>query len=290
MAVPRPRETLTLDQAARDALGGSYEELADGTTHYQLRGAAGGQTVVMLHGGTVPLWTWELQVPALVAAGFRVLCYDMFGRGYSDRPALTYDRALYRRQLGQLLDALGLALPVDLVGTSFGGAVAVDFAQHTPDRVRRIALIAPVVHSVNNPLLAPLRLPGLGELLMRTVVAPKLAARAAEFFAHTATPEVYLRRYTEQMTYRGFARSLLSMVRSDALGDFRDAYRVVGAQHRPVQLIWGSADTEITSAAIADARAALGAVDYHQLDGAGHGAVVEQPDRINDLLVEFLSD
>ena len=127
-------------------------------------------------------------------------------------------------------------------------------------------------------------------MLMRTIVARKMAARAAEFFAHTATPEVYLRRYTEQMTYHGFARSLLSMIRGDALGDFRDAYRAVGAQHRPVLLIWGSADTEITGAAIADARAALGAVDYHQLEGVGHGAVVEQPDRINDLLVDFLSD
>ena len=45
MGVPRPRETLTLDQAARAALGGSYQALADGVTHYQLRGAAGSQTI-----------------------------------------------------------------------------------------------------------------------------------------------------------------------------------------------------------------------------------------------------
>ena len=290
MKVARPRETRTLDAAARADLGGSYQALTDGVTHFQLRGPEQGQVVVMLHGGTVPLWTWELQVPALVDAGFRVLSYDMFGRGYSDRPAVVYDRALYRRQLGQLLDSLDVAQPVDLVGTSFGGAVAVDFAMHRPDRLRRIALIAPVVRSVASPLLAPLRLPVVGELLMRTIVARKITARAAEFFAHTSSPETYLARYIEQMTYRGFARSLLSMVRSDALGDFRDAYRVVGTQHRPVLLIWGSADTEITGTAIADARAALGTVDYHELDGAGHGAVVERPDRINDLLVGFLSD
>ncbi len=287
---PRPRERRALDAAARQALGGSYVELADGVTHYRLIGPADGQVVVMLHGGTVPLWTWELQMPALVEAGFRVLAYDMYGRGYSDRPEVVYDRALYRRQLLGLLDELVSGLAVDLVATSFGGAIAVDFTMQFPDRVRRIALVAPVVFSVENPLLAPLRLPLVGDLLLRTVVLPKVVARAAEFFAHTPAPEEYLRRFTEQMTYRGFARALLSMVRSDALGDYRDAYRAVGAQHRPVQLIWGDADTEITAEAIADARAALGEVDYHELAGVGHGAVVEQADQINRLLVGFLSD
>ena len=201
MKVARPRETRTLDAAARADLGGSYQALTDGVTHFQLRGPEQGRVVVMLHGGTVPLWTWELQVPALVEAGFRVLSYDMFGRGYSDRPAVVYDRALYRRQLGQLLDTLGVAQPVDLVGTSFGGAVAVDFAMHRPDRLRRIALIAPVVRSVANPLLAPLRLPVVGELLMRTIVARKITARAAEFFAHTSSPETYLARYIEPTAF-----------------------------------------------------------------------------------------
>ena len=69
MKVARPRETRTLDAAARADLGGSYQALTDGVTHFQLRGPDQGQVVVMLHGGTVPLWTWELQVPALVEAG-----------------------------------------------------------------------------------------------------------------------------------------------------------------------------------------------------------------------------
>ncbi len=38
MKLPRPRETLTLDEAARGALGGSYRALADGVTHYRMRG------------------------------------------------------------------------------------------------------------------------------------------------------------------------------------------------------------------------------------------------------------
>ena len=66
----------------------SFIDLSVGKTHYELVGPETGRTVVLLHGGTIPMWTWDRQVPALVEAGFRVLRYDMCGRGYSDSPEL----------------------------------------------------------------------------------------------------------------------------------------------------------------------------------------------------------
>ena len=284
----RHRETRQLDAAARAAVGGDYIELGDGVTHYELQGPEDGQVVVLLHGGTVPLWTWTLQLPALVEAGFRVLAYDMYGRGHSDRPRLVYDRELFRRQAMELIEALGLAGPVDLVGTSFGGCTAVNIAAAAPERVRRVALVAPVVVSVQIPALKLFRLPLIGEWLMSGKVLPMLQSRAGDLFEPLPDAESYVARYLEQMTYDGFARSFLSMIRSDALGDYRDAYRRVGAQDHPVLLVWGNADTEITAEAIAEARAALPGVEYHELDGVGHGSVVERPDLINELLVAFL--
>jgi pimeloyl-ACP methyl ester carboxylesterase len=41
--------------------------------------------VVLVHGATVPMFTWDSIVPGLVAAGYRTVRYDMWGRGHSDR-------------------------------------------------------------------------------------------------------------------------------------------------------------------------------------------------------------
>jgi pimeloyl-ACP methyl ester carboxylesterase len=69
--------------------------------------------------------------------------YNLYGRGYSDRPDTIYDRALFERQILSLLSALRIDRPVDLVGVSMGGAVAVGFTDRYPARVRKLGLIDP---------------------------------------------------------------------------------------------------------------------------------------------------
>lgn len=96
-------------------------QLSFGNTDYELTGPEAGPLVVLLHGGSIPMWTWDRQVPVLVNAGFRVLRYDMFGKGTSACPVVEYDRNLFRSQLLDLLNSLGLTEPVHLVGFSFGG-------------------------------------------------------------------------------------------------------------------------------------------------------------------------
>ena len=85
-----------------------------------------------MHGATIPMWIWDPQVESLTKAGFSVLRYDLYGRGYSDRPHTEYNRDLYRSQLLELLDQLGIKEPVDLVGMSLGGAIATDFTANYP--------------------------------------------------------------------------------------------------------------------------------------------------------------
>jgi len=67
------RETRTLDAPMREALGGTYVMLPGGVTHYELSGPADGEKVVLIHGGTIPFYAWDAQMPPLHDAGFRVL-------------------------------------------------------------------------------------------------------------------------------------------------------------------------------------------------------------------------
>ena len=282
------RETQALDAKARARLGGSYAKLSDGVTLYKWAGPEGGPVVVLVHGGTVPHWGWEVQVPGLTKAGFRVLLYDMYGRGYSDRIAGPYDRALYARQLKELLDKLGVDKKVDLVSTSFGSAVAAHFTARYPRRVGRLVMIAPLVNSVANPTVELLKTPLIGPVLLRLVGIATFESRAKVFFAMGPDAARYGRLFTEQFTWRGTERALLSMLETDALGDYRPDYRKAGAGGRAVLIIRGSVDTEITVEAIAQARRAMPGAKYVELPGIGHGAVLQAATRVNRLTVDFL--
>jgi len=110
-----------LNELTRHEAGGSFIPLSDGVTHYELSNPHLKETVVLVHGFSVPYFIFDPTFEFLTNSGFRLLRYDLFGRGFSDRPEARYNIELFLRQLGDLLDELGLTLPVSLVGLSTGG-------------------------------------------------------------------------------------------------------------------------------------------------------------------------
>ena len=80
------RESETLTDAVRSQVSGSFLRLADGVVHYELAGppptVLDARTVVLIHGFSVPYYIWDPTFEALAQAGFRVLRYDLYGRGY----------------------------------------------------------------------------------------------------------------------------------------------------------------------------------------------------------------
>ena len=123
IALPLALETERedLDDEARSLATGSFVELTDGQVHYELAGSGDGPVVVLVHGFSVPSFIWDPTFEELLSQGFRVLRYDLFGRGFSDRPDVDYDGTLFVEQLHELLAELGIEEPVDLVGLSMGG-------------------------------------------------------------------------------------------------------------------------------------------------------------------------
>ena len=121
----------------------SLSGLSDGFTHYEIGGPPAGPVVVLAAGATVPYYIWDPTFAALVQAGFRVLRYDYYGRGYSDRPDMPFTQELYVRQFTELLESLHITQPFDLVGLSFGGSVITSVAARHPARVRSLVYVDP---------------------------------------------------------------------------------------------------------------------------------------------------
>ncbi len=101
-------ETKEIDEKLRASTCGSFIRLSNGFTHYELCGPDSGEAVVLVHGFSVPYFIFDPTFDFLVDSGFRVLRYDLFGRGFSDRPHVKYNMDLFVDQLRELLDSLNL--------------------------------------------------------------------------------------------------------------------------------------------------------------------------------------
>lgn len=285
--VVRNPERAVLDAAARQAAPGQFVRLSDGVTHFGISGPPGGTPVVLVHGFSVPSYIWDSTATALAAAGFRVLRYDLFGRGYSDRPDVRYDADLVDRQLGELLDSVGFAGPVHVMGLSYGGLVTATFTGRHPERVRSLTLVDPAAGRID-PLPWYLEMPLLGPIVWQILAVPGMADNQLSDFLEPGRWPDWPDRYRVQMQYRGFGRALRSTAMSLAANDLDSMYATVGKQGFPVQLIWGTEDETVPIALSEGLRTAIPRVQFHPIKRAGHLPHIEQAQTVNSILLAFL--
>ena len=280
----RRLEYAELDESARESATGQFIDLSDGSTHFQLAGPDSGQVVVLVHGFSVPFYIWDGTFEMLSENGFHVLRYDMYGRGYSDRPETVYDRSLYERQLLDILEALDMDTPVSMAGISMGGAVAVDFAVRHPDKVRKLVLLAPLYDSREPPPVPEL----VTIYLMRTMYAQKLRDnQMTDFYRPELFPD-WADRYRVQMKYKGFQHALVSTIHHYLPADHRENYRRLGEMGKPVLLIWGREDQTLPYAGSEVVRGLLQA-EFMPVAEAGHLPHLERAKEVNARIIEFLA-
>ena len=284
------QEKITLSDTVRLALPGQFVKLPLGVVHYELAGPDDAPTVVLVHGFSVPYYIWDPTFEALTQAGFRVLRYDLYGRGFSDRPEKNYDLDLFVTQLEELLPALNIQGPVDLVGLSMGGPIVASFANHHPDQVRSLILIDPEVAPVSTQRIFPLNIPLVGEYLMTIYVAPVELPKTQsdDFYRPDRFPD-WEAMYRVQLQYKGFRRAILSTIRLQPGMDSLAEFGAVGQQNLPALLIWGREDKTVSSADMQQLVKLISGTEYHIIDEAGHIPQYERPEVVNPLLVEFLN-
>ncbi len=112
--------------------------------YYEDRGPVGGPPVVLIHGWPLSSRSWENQVPALIAAGHRVITYDRRGFGNSSQPWSGYDYDTFTADLAALIEHLDLS-GVTLVGFSMGGGEVVRYiGTHGTSRIAKAVLASAV--------------------------------------------------------------------------------------------------------------------------------------------------
>lgn len=284
-------EKEVLNEQTRSSLDGDFIELIDGVTHYELKGDEEAKTIVLVHGNAAPYFSWDNNFDYLVDAGFRVLRYDVFGHGFSDRPDIDkYNRDLYDRQLVELLDKLGINEPIYIAGTSQGGSISIYFTAAHPGKVEKIALLSPLFDSFKGEGMTNLlKSKVLGEYLMG-VVGDKSLVNPSKVLYSSEKNEELKEKLSRQIHYKGKKRAVLANIRGDGINDATSFYKKVKEQGIPMLLTWGENDRSISGVSMTRLRHMIPEIQYYELEEASHLAHYEFSEKINPILVKFFKE
>jgi pimeloyl-ACP methyl ester carboxylesterase len=267
--------------------------------HVVKAGPPDGPLVILLHGFPELWYGWRHQMPALAAAGWRVMAPDQRGYGHSDKPDRPEDYALDR--LGE--DIVGLADAAGrtsfcVVGHDWGGIVAWWLAQQHPERVARAVILnAPHPAAFRRyALLHPgqlarswyvlfFQLPALPELAFRAG-GYRLGVRALKSHSRPGTFSAEdIARYRSAWEQPGALTGMINWYRALRLG-LPESGRV----RNPVLVLWGDRDAFLQPGVAEDALRLADDARLVHLPEAGHWLHHEEPDRVNQLLLAFLAD
>ncbi len=229
-----------------DQTTGDFAQLSDGLTHYRWIGPDDGPVVVMVHGLTTPLIVFQTLAQGLARDGYRVLLYDLYGRGLSDCPKAPQTRAFFLRQLSQLLEDQKISDPIAVVGFSMGGAIGTCFAAAKPDRVKQLILLAPAGMTFNE---------GRFWWFCRTVpiVGDWAHALTARLILRTAVPDVLpthsrheiFAAQRAELNRRGYLPATLSSRRGMLSETLQNEHEAIAQSAVKVTAIWGENDQDI---------------------------------------------
>jgi 3-oxoadipate enol-lactonase len=244
-----------------------------------------GPLVVFLHGIGGNRTNWHDQLPVFAAAGFHAVAWDARGYGLSDDYDGPLDFADFSHDLARLLDHLGAAT-AHLVGLSMGGRILQDFYPRYPERVAALVLCdtfpgfdssfkpeqrEEFVRLRKQPLLEGKEPKDIAPVVAKTLIGPK------------ATEQQFQRLVASmsQLHKASYIKTVEATTYYDRVADLPNI-------KVPVLLVYG-ADDRLTPVKIGERmQRDIPNARLEVIEDAGHLVNIEQPDRFNELVIEFL--
>lgn len=279
----------------------SYADLGDVRLH--LVDAGAGPLVVLLHGFPEFWYTWRHQIPALVGAGFRVIAPDMRGYNLSAKPGGVgaYDIEHLARDVARLVEWAGEERAC-VVGHDWGAMVAWEVAMRHPDRVTRLGIL-----NVPHPrrMLAGFRtvrqlrrswyvfflqLPVVPEaLLAATRFAPFRYMMRREPVRPDAFDGEDLRAFEDAWSQPGAMHAAINYYRAAMRRSIGRTLREMRRIDAPTLVVWGEQDPHLGAELAEPERKWVPDVRVVRLPEASHWVQNDAPERVNELLIEFLA-
>jgi pimeloyl-ACP methyl ester carboxylesterase len=253
-----------------------------------------GSAVVLVHGLGGFIENWAYNINAL-AERHRVYAMDLMGFGRSDKTPLIRDINVLVKFINDFMETMRIE-KASLVGNSLGGGLVLQFALDYPAKVEKLVLVDNA--GIGRDVISDFKvcsIPVLGELLTR----PSLKG-TARLWKEIVCDPVIITPELVNLTYGiisqpGAKKALLAELRSGInLGGQRanlvnSVLNRLSALTAPTLVVWGKKDRIIP---VAHAQIAVNKVPGARLEifeRCGHMPQLEQPEKFNKLVLDFLS-
>jgi pimeloyl-ACP methyl ester carboxylesterase len=274
---------------------GGWAPLVQGNLYYRWYEPeiSNNEIVVLVHGFSTPHFVWDGMKEFLVDAGYKVLVYDHFGRGFSERPSVVYDQDLYVESLKGLLDYQNISQSVHLVGYSMGGPVVGYFTQQYPDSVKSISFIAPAGFMKEDSVSRIAVMPVVGDWFWQ-VFGKWLYFREVRNEATSSDDSVglseskFVKKYSVQMKYKGLIEALLSTVRNFNFFNAKRMFDKVGDLKIPTITIWGTDDGVVPFAGSSELMQSIPHSELKIINEGKHDIAYANPSVVGNTILEFL--
>ena len=278
---------------------GAWVSLKEGNLyyrwHYPDEKVSNNETVVLVHGFSTPHFVWDGMKGFLLDAGYSVLVFDHYGRGYSERPRIKYTRDVFVQSLKELLDSQKISESVHLVGYSMGGPVVGHFTSEFPDMVESISLIAPAGFMAENPtkdwwIMKPL----VGDWFLN-VFGSRLVFQGNEEKSKppredplALSKKEFIKKVEIQMQYKGFINALLSTARNFNFFSTQEMFCDVGNLNKPILTIWGTEDEVVPFMGRKELTNYIPQSELLILEGGKHDITYAEPSMVGAAIRDFL--
>ena len=233
-------------------LNSGYQEvkLSDGITSYKDIGEKNNKVIVLVHGATFGSLAYEEYVNVFLENNYRVITYDQYGRGYSDRVLSNVSIELMERQLKELIEHCEVE-DVILYGVSFGAAVVAKYASNNKENISFIGYQVPVINSANVPLLSIVKIPLYGDLLSRGFLVPSVLKRIEEY--EDLMSKKLIDHYIGQFEVKGTEKFFKQFFLGNAMGNRLNDHNIIGSNSTPSYFAYAEDDIEIDSQLVEEA-------------------------------------
>ena len=233
-------------------LNSDYQEvnLSEGITSFKDIGDKNNKVIVLVHGATFGSLAYEEYVNVFLENNYRVITYDQYGRGYSDRVHTKVSIELMERQLKELIEHCEVE-DLILYGVSFGAAVVAKYASNNPEKISFIGYQVPVIDSANIPLLSIVKIPLYGDLLSRGFLVPSALKRIEKY--EDLMSKKLIDHYIGQFEVKGTEKFFKQFFLGNAMGNRLNDHNIIGSNSIPSFFAYAEDDIEIDSKLVEEA-------------------------------------
>lgn len=238
---PNYENVLKDDSFRKTINSGNFAELSNGFTYYNIDNRFNENTLVFIHGFSVPSYIWEKTYNSAKEKGFKVIKLDLYGRGFSDNPDLDYTDELFANQVIELLQELQIT-NATFLGLSNGGRVISKLADIKPNMVEKLVYVsASSFNNHKNSADKNVSKDEINEFIKNRY--PTISSGQLSDFKYPENYPLWDDKYEELLKFKGFARALISTLKNHKNLDLEN--KEISDSNKKVYTIWGDSDSVV---------------------------------------------